>query len=211
LSSKFFGGKRMMLMTDIHVRSFTGAGLKPYLHSVAKLRTEVFREYPYFEEPDLDRETKYLRRLSSCKESIGVLIFDNTTLVGASLGHPLAIEEASLHRPFKEQNLEIESYFFFGDSSLLKAYRGRGIGHHFFDARESHVAHYKKFKHICFCVPDCLELDPQRPKDFIPLHDFWRKRGYTQHTEMKCTPYWKGVGEAHSTEKQMNFWIKEIH
>jgi GNAT superfamily N-acetyltransferase len=198
-----------MLMTDIHVRSFTGAGLKPYIHRVAKLRMEVFRDYPYFEEPDLDRETLYLRKIASCKESIGVLIFDNTTLVGASLGHPLNIEEASVQQPFKDKHLDVDSYFFFGDSALLKNYRGRGIGHHFFDAREAHVLHHKKFKHICFCVPDCPENDPQKPKDYIPLHDFWRKRGYIHHPEIKCTLLSKQLGEAHPKEIQMSFWIKD--
>jgi GNAT superfamily N-acetyltransferase len=201
----------MLLMTDIHIRSFTGTGLKPYLHSVAKLRIEVFREYPYFEEPDLDRETQFLKKLLSNKESIGVLIFDHTTLVGVSLGYPLSIEEPSLRRPFKERQLDVESYFFFGDSTLLKTYRGRGIGHHFFDAREAHVVHYKKFKHICFCVPDYLEVDPQRPKDFIPLHDFWRKRGYVQHSEIKCSLSWKMIGEVRLAEKQMVYWIKDLH
>ncbi|MGC1878446.1 MAG: hypothetical protein WA347_07755 [Rhabdochlamydiaceae bacterium] len=201
----------MFLMTDIHVRSFTGSGLKSYLHPVAKLRLEVFREYPYFKEPDLDRETQYLRKLFSSRESIGVLIFDNTTLVGASLGHPLSIEEASVHHPFKERDLNVESYFFFGDSALLKAYRGRGIGHHFFDGREAHVAHHQKFKHICFCVPDCPEVDPQRPKDYIPLHDFWRKRGYTQHPEMRCFLPWKMIGESTVAQKQMCYWIKDLH
>ena len=104
----------MLLMTDIHVRSFTGTGLKPYLHSVAKLRVEVFKEYPYFEEPDLEGETQLLKKLFLNKESIGVLIFDNTTLVGVSLGYPLSIEEPALHRPFKEKQLNVESYFFFG-------------------------------------------------------------------------------------------------
>ncbi len=201
----------MLLMTDIHVRSFTGTGLKSYLHSVAKLRMEVFREYPYFEEPDLDQEIRFLKKLFSNKESIGVLIFDNTTLVGVSLGYPLPVEEPSLHRPFKERQLNIESYFFFGDSTLLKTYRGRGIGHHFFDAREIHVAHYKKFKHICFCVPHDLETNPQRPKDFIPLHNFWRKRGYVQHPEMKCSHSWKVIGEASPTEKCMIYWVKDLH
>ena len=198
-------------MTDIHVRSFTGSGLKPYIHSIAKLRMEVFRDYPYFEEPDLEKEVQYLRKVFVHKESIGVLIFDNTTLVGVSLGYPLAIEEAAITLFFKEADKEIDSYFFFGDSALLKHYRGRGIGHHFFDAREAHIAHHKKYKHICFCVPDCKDPDPKKPKDFISLHDFWRKRGYIHHPEMKCYPIWKELEENSPTKKQLSFWIKDLH
>jgi GNAT superfamily N-acetyltransferase len=201
----------MMLMTDIHVRSFTGSGLKPYIHSVAKLRMEVFKDYPYFEDPDLNREMHYLKKISSHKETIGVLIFDNTTLVGVSLGYPLNIEEASLQRPLKERHFNIDSYFYFDDSALLKQYRGRGIGHHFFDAREAHVAQYKKYKHICFCAPNHPDPDPSRPKDFIPLVDFWRKRGYVHHPEIQCTLSWKKVEEPHPTEKTMSFWIKDLH
>jgi GNAT superfamily N-acetyltransferase len=198
----------MMLMTDIHVRSFTGPSLKPYLHSIAKLRMEVFKDYPYFEDPDIARETQYLRKIASHKETIGVLIFDNTTLVGVSLGSPFSIEEAALHRPFKERHLNIDSYFYFGDSALLKHYRGRGIGHHFFDAREAHVEAHKKYKHICFCALD--HNDSHRPKDFVSLVDFWRKRGYIYHPEMKCTLSWKNIGDAHPTEKHMAFWIKDL-
>ncbi len=200
-----------MLMTDIHVRSFTGSGLKPYIHTIAKLRAEVFREYPYFKEPDLERETQYLKKVAACKESIAVLIFDNTTLVGASLGYPFNIEEPAVQRPFKERHLNIDSYFFFGDSALLKHYRGRGIGHHFFDARETHVQHDKKFKHICFCVPDCPPRDPLKPKDYTPLHDFWRKRGYIHSPEIKCILSWKQVEQSRPVERHLSFWIKDLH
>jgi hypothetical protein len=199
-----------MLMTDIHVRSFTGSSLKPYLHSIAKLRMEVFKDYPYFEDPDLNRETQYLRKIAASKETIGVLIFDNTTLVGVSLGSPFNIEEPALHRPFQEHHRAIDSYFYFGDSALLKHYRGRGIGHHFFDAREAHVAQFKKFEHICFCAPHCCDPDPNRPKDYVPFVDFWRKRGYILHPELKCTLSWKKIDETHPTETQMSFWIKDI-
>jgi hypothetical protein len=201
----------MMLMTDIHVRSFTGSGLKTYLHPVAKLRMEVFKDYPHHENPDLDRETHYLKKICSNKEAIGVLIFDNTTLVGVSLGYPLCIEESALQHPFKERRLDINSYFYFGDPALLKQYRGRGIGHHFFDAREAHVAHFKKFKYICFCVPDCPNPDSHRPKDFVSLVDFWRKRGYLHHPEMKCQLFSKKTEEALPPGRQMSFWIKELY
>lgn len=115
----------MLLMTDIHVRSFTGSGIKPYVHSIAKLRMEIFREYPYFEEPHLERELQYLNMVCSCKEAISVLIFDGTTLVGVSLGLPLSIEEPAVLLPFKDKHIDTDSYFFFGDSALLKQYRGR--------------------------------------------------------------------------------------
>lgn len=198
------------MMTDIHVRSFTGSGLKPYLHSMAKLRMEVFCEYPYFEEPHLDHEIQYLKTVAACKESIGVLIFDNTTLVGVSLGYPLSIEEEAIQQPFKAKSLDIGEYFFFGDSALLKQYRGRGIGHHFFDARESHIQNSNKFKKICFCVPDCPENDPQKPEDYISLHDFWRKRGFVHAPEKKCILSWKHIGDSHPKERQMSFWIKNL-
>ena len=200
----------MLLMTDIHIRSFAGGGIKPYIHSIAKLRSEVLRDYPYFEEPDLNYNTQYLKTISSCKEAIAVLIFDNTTLVGVSLGYPLALESPDFQLPFKERNLPISSYYFFGESILLKPYRGRGIGHHFFDAREAHVSHLPAFKQICFCVPLQMESSAGRPSDFVPLHDFWRKRGYVNHPEMQIHVSRKRVEGIHPQESVMTFWIKEI-
>lgn len=199
----------MLLMTDIHVRSFTGSGIKPYVHSIAKLRMEIFREYPYFEEPHLERELQYLNMVCSCKEAISVLIFDGTTLVGVSLGLPLSIEEPAVLLPFKDKHLDTDSYFFFGDSALLKQYRGRGIGHHFFDAREAHVQQFKKYKHICFCVP--FPHEENEPQDYIPLDDFWRKRGYIHHPDMRCTLAWVELGKTEVSTKQMSFWIKDLH
>jgi len=200
----------MLLMTDIHIRSFSGAGIKPYIHSIAKLRSEVLRDYPYFEEPDLNYNTQYLKWISSCKEAIAVLIFDNTTLVGVSLGVPFSLEQHHLQLPFKEKDLDTSSYYFFGESILLKPYRGRGIGHHFFDAREAHVAHLPNFKHICFCVPMQLESCEGRPSDFVPLHDFWRKRGYMHHPEMQVNILRKRMEGGHLQENKMTFWIKDL-
>jgi hypothetical protein len=140
-----------------------------------------------------------------------VLIFDNTTLVGVSLGLPLSLEEEALQRPFIERGMDIDSYYYFGDPGLLKEYRGRGIRHHFFDARETHVTQYKKFKHICFCIPDCSETDPTRPTDCVSLTDFWRKRGYLYHPELKTTLFWKKLDETRGSKIQMRFWVKNLH
>lgn len=200
-----------MLMTDIHVRAFVGPALRTYLHSIAKLRTDVFRDYPYMEEPDLNRETLELRKYIASKESIGVLIFDNTTLVGVSLGIPLSLERDAIRKPFLDNLSDISSYFYFGESALLKQYRNRGIGHHFFDVREAHVKQFKKYKHICFFDPIRPEVESFKPVDYLPLHDFWRKRGYVHYPDLQCHVIWKEVHEEEATEKPLTFWIKDLH
>lgn len=199
-----------MLLIDIHVRAFTGATLKTYLHSLAKLRVDVFREYPYLREPNLLEETAYLKRFCTSKEAIGVLVFDNTTLVGASLGIPLSLETEEFQKPFLENALDPNAYFFFGESALLKNYRGRGIGHHFFDVREAHVLQYKKYKHICFCTPQRPENDPLKPPGYLLLNDFWRKRGYIHTPEFNTTLTWKEIGKKEPEAQVMTFWIKDI-
>jgi|SRR5579862_3226096 len=201
----------MLLMTDIHVRSFTGPHLKTYLHSIAKLLAEVFREYPYHQETNMEQQIKHIKDAAAHKESIAVLIFDNTTLVGASIGVPLVAESKEIQTPFLEQQLPIQNYYFFSASVLLKPYRGRGIGHHFFDVREAHVLHFKKYSHICFCSPLRPEPDPERPEDFLPLDDFWRKRGYIHHPDMQCHLPWTPVNTQHSETKTMTFWLKHLH
>lgn len=200
----------MLLVTDIHIRPFTGEKIKTYLHSLAKLMTEIFKEYPYMKEANIVQQTEYIKRAASYKEAIAVLIFDNTTLVGASLGLPLIGECKEIQQPFLDKNMNVNDIFFFSASLLLKPYRRRGIGHHFFDVREAHVLHHKKFSHISFCVPQMEEIDPLRPEDYLSLEDFWRKRSYVHHPEMQCTLPWSPIQADASREKRMTFWLKAI-
>lgn len=198
-----------MLMTDIHIRTFTGNAIRSYLPMIAKLRVDVFREYPYLKEPDLVQETQYLIRFSQHREAVAVLVFDNATLVGVSLGIPFSQEPAELQKPFLDKGLSPMDYFFFGDSALLKPYRRRGIGHHFFDIRETHVQQCKKYPFICFCVPKQNETDPQRPADYLFFDHFWRKRGYVP-ASLSAELLWKKLGETSSTPQEMLFWTKNL-
>lgn len=198
----------MLLLTDIHVRSFVGSSIKPHLHSIAKLRAEVLQDFPHCEEPNLSKETEYLKKVAAFKESITVLIFDRHTLVGCGNGYPLSLTDPSLIKPFKENDLPIETYFFLGEVLLLKQYRGRGMGHHLFDAREAHVFSLKEFKHICFCMP--LGGSEDRPPDFVSLDEFYRRRGYIQHFELKYSTSKICVRKQAPTEQMGIFWIKDL-
>jgi GNAT superfamily N-acetyltransferase len=200
----------MLTHSDIKVRTFTGSQVKTYLPSIARLRIEVFRDFPYLYEGNLDNEMQYLKKYASCKESIVVIIFDGSEIVGASTGIPLDFESASVKKPFAQNGMDTSQYFYFSESLLLKRYRGRGIGHHFFDLREAHVQQLKKYKYICFRCIARLQEHPQKPDDYIPLDDFWKKRGYVQHPEMEYSVSWPDIGEKEESEKPMAFWIKPI-
>jgi GNAT superfamily N-acetyltransferase len=140
-----------------------------------------------------------------------VIVFDGSKIVGASTGLPLKKEIEGLQKPFIEKHIDPNSIFFFSESVLLKAYRGRGIGHHFFDIREEYALQLKEFEQISFCCVSRPEHDTKRPKDYLPLDDFWRKRGFVSHPEMCYQFQSKDSDDEEYTEKTMVFWIKDLH
>src|SRR5690349_2392040 len=103
-----------MTQSEINIRTFTGATLKPYLPSIAKLRIEVFSEFPYLLKRGSKEEVSFLTKYTKSKDSIGVLVFDGSILVGVSTGMPLEQESKEIQKPFLENNYSpVSSYFFF--------------------------------------------------------------------------------------------------
>src|SRR3712207_8363574 len=58
-----------------------------------------------------------------------------------------------------------EAVYYFGESVLLPAYRRRGIGHAFFDAREQAALEYG-FRIAAFCAVERPADDPRMPPDY---------------------------------------------
>lgn len=199
-----------MAFPDIKICSYTGPNLKTYLPSIIRLRIEVLREYPYLCNRTIEQEREYLKKYKNCNDAIAVIVFDGSKIVGTSIGIPLRQQSATIQKPFLEAHLKPASYFYFGESFLLKNYRGRGIGHHFYDLREQHVQNLKKFQYISFCPMSRPEDHPQKPVDYIYPVEFWRKRGYVENPELKCTRIWQDTDQETPSEKQLTFWIKPV-
>lgn len=200
-----------MLLTEIAFHTFTGSSIRPYLPSIARLSVEVYKEYPYLCDTSLEKEIEFLHKYVECEESIVVLIFEGSMIVGASTGIPLDQEPEFVKRPFEQKKLDVSKFYYFGESLLLKHYRGRGIGHHFFDLRESFVRKHSRYDHLCFAHIDRPEDDPLKPDDYRPLDDFWRKRGFVHHKDMKAYFMWKELDEDVESPKELSFWIKDLH
>src|SRR5690606_6621356 len=121
----------------IRIERFRGAAVRPHLEALAGLRIAVFREWPYLYQGDLDYEAGYLAAYAKSAGSVFVLAFDGDQVVGAATGIPMADETEAFLKPVRERGIAPERMFYFGESVLLPAYRGQGIGNRFFDGREA--------------------------------------------------------------------------
>lgn len=194
----------------LHIESLTGPAIRPYLDVVARLRIAVFRDFPYLYDGSIDYETDYLAAYSACEESLFVLAYAEDEIVGASTGIPLAAETAALQQPFRAHGLAVESVFYFGESVLLRPYRGRGVGHRFFDAREGYARQLGRFTHTAFCAVERPMDHALRPADYRPLDTFWARRGYHCDRHLQARMGWKDVDQAASTDKTMIFWLRRL-
>src|SRR4051812_9034377 len=113
-----------------------GQAIESVFDDLAKLRITVFRDFPYLYEGTEVYEKEYLKIYSNSAKSFLFAIYDGDSMVGATTCIPLQDETEDIQAPFKEAGFDIESIFYFGESILLRSYRGLGLGHRFFDARE---------------------------------------------------------------------------
>lgn len=182
----------------------------PHLEDLARLRIEVFREFPYLYEGSLEYELRYLKTLSESPRGVLVAARDGETLVGASTGLPLADAESAFQEPFVRLGKSPDRFFYFAESVLRQAYRGGGIGHQFFEHRIAHVRQFPEFLQVCFCAVDRPQDHPARPQNYRPLDAFWSRIGFVQHPELVCTFPWQDVGESKESDKQMTFWLRSL-
>jgi len=195
-------------MSSIRILCLTGSSILPYIDALAELRIRVFREFPYLYDGSFAYEQKYLKRYTSSDKTVVVLALDGDKVVGASTGMPMSDEDPMVWKPFESARLNPKNYFYFGESVLLQAYRGQGIGVRFFQEREAHALRLG-YTRTTFCAVDRPVDHPRKPADYQPLHAFWKKRGYKIHLELKATFKWQDLDEDSESDKLLTFWIKE--
>ena len=191
------------------IRTFSGTEAMRYLPDLARLRITVFRDFPYLYDGDLAYEERYLSTYAGSEGSIFVFAFDGDRVVGASTGTPMAAETDEVKAPFLASGRDPKDYFYFGESVLLAAYRGHGIGVAFFAKREAQ-ARRLGFRYTTFCAAERPADHPRRPVDYVPLDAFWHKRGYHHYPELRTTFTWRDLDEEAESEKPLSFWIKDL-
>ena len=192
----------------MRLRALTGDTLAAALDDVARLRIEVFAAYPYLYDGDLAYERRYLEPYRA-QDAIVVGAFEGAELVGAATGMPLAAHADDFAVAFEGTGIALEDVFYCAESVLLPEYRGQGIGHAFFEYRESH-ARRLGFDHAAFCAVLRPEDHPMKPEGYRPLDAFWRARGYAPLDGITAQFGWRDMGEEAESLKRLQVWMRAL-
>jgi GNAT superfamily N-acetyltransferase len=193
----------------ISITKATGEDLGTLLGELAALRVRVFRDWPYLYQGDLAYEAEYLRTYLRSPDAAIFVASAGAEVIGASTCLRLVDETANVRAPFEARGWD-PANFFFGESVLLPAWRGRGIGVAFFEHREAHARAVSGCAYACFCGVVRPANHPARPAGFVPLDAFWARRGYTRFGDLSCQMSWTDLGETARTEKTLVFWMKSL-
>lgn len=188
---------------------YRGPQITPWLDDVARLRLMVFNTWPYLYQGAAAYERDYLAAYAKSQDSLFVLAFVDGQVVGASTALPLVDETPAFCKPFADRQIPVESVFYFGESVLLPEYRGRGIGHAFFDHREAQARASGRFHWTAFCSIDRDAGDSRRPLEYRANDAFWHKRGYQRQAGMTMHLPWEetGLGEV---IHPLTFWLRRL-
>jgi GNAT superfamily N-acetyltransferase len=195
---------------EIAIRRLRGDAIVTWLDAVAALRIEVFRAWPYLYDGDAAYEREYLRAYVDSADSVCVLALHDDHVVGASTGLPLADDGAEFQAPWRAAGRDVDDVFYFGESVLLPEFRGRGLGHRFFDEREAHARELGRFAVTAFAAVDRDPADPRRPPGHRDNDVFWTGRGYVRDPALTMRLAWRETGEADESEKPLTFWRRAI-
>jgi GNAT superfamily N-acetyltransferase len=196
-------------MTELRVETVTGGDVLHYLSALAVLRIEVFREWPYLYDGDVAYEERYLAPYASAPDTVVAIAWAGDELVGAATAMPLAAHSDEVAPPLVTAGFDPATVYYFGESVLRRAFRGRGLGHRFFDEREG-FARARGYRTAAFCAVDRPADHPERPADYVPLDRFWSKRGFVRRPDIVGSFAWKDLDDDAETAKPMVFWVKDL-
>ncbi|MEM6579455.1 MAG: GNAT family N-acetyltransferase [Pseudomonadota bacterium] len=193
----------------IRLERLTGDALTERLDALAGLRITVFRDWPYLYDGDIEYEQAYLQTYRQSTAAILVAAFYGDRLIGAATGTPMEDHAEDFALALADCGHPLSDIFYCAESVLLPEYRGQGLGHAFFDAREAHARDLGR-THAAFCAVMRPYDHPRRPAGYRPLDAFWRKRGYAPLDGAIAHYRWKDIDQPGQTDHPLQFWMRAL-
>lgn len=198
-------------MGEISFVLVKGNDLQNYFKDIARIRITVFKEWPYLYLGSEDYEREYLQVYFKNERSLGILVKDADQVVGISTLMPLDGEHEDLKNPLLQAGYDISRIFYYSESCLLPAYRGKGIYKEFFRLREEHVRSFgADYDKVCFCSVIRPDNHPLRPRDYRPLDPIWQSFEFNKVENPKMSYDWTDLNESEETKKYLSVWFKDL-
>jgi GNAT superfamily N-acetyltransferase len=196
------------MSAGLRFETLRGETLRAWLPRLAGLRIAVFRDWPYLYDGDAAYEEGYLAAYAESPGAAVVAAIEGDRAVGCATCQPMAEATPRVREAFLARGMDPARWCYFGESVLLRAYRGRGAGVRFFELREAH-ARALGLQAAAFCAVTRNDNDPRRPPDYVPLDAFWQRRGYVRRADISVVFDWKEVGDDRETPHALGFWVKD--
>jgi|TARA_R110000850_G_scaffold275733_2_gene415629 GNAT superfamily N-acetyltransferase len=180
------------------------------LDDLARLRIEVFADWPYLYDGDAAYEAQYLKHFAASPGAVVVAARDvNGAMVGAATGAPLSDHADEFAAPFARIGLDPDDFFYLAESVLLPEYRGQGAGRQFFQMREA-AARAQGFEHTVFASVVRPDDHPAKPLNDHTLHAFWERLGYEPYSGLLAEFSWRDIGAAAESLKPLQVWGRQL-
>lgn len=200
----------MSLPAEISVLSRRGSEIRPFIEALGRLRIEVFHEFPYLYEGDLDYEKEYLLTYLRTPNSFAFLVFQNDELVGATTAIAMEDEDPRFQKPLAEKGIPAREVVYFGESILRGSLRGLGLGKRFMSERLAFARSLPGRRYAAFCSVIRASDHPLRPSGYQPLDPFWQSQGFAKVPNAVADYDWKDIGEKQESAKKLQFWIRSL-
>lgn len=184
--------------------------IENYIDVIANLRITIFKEYPYLYNGDFTYEQKYLKKFLQTPDSLICVAYDEGQIVGAITALPLMYEEELVKEPFLNQDIPLNTIFYYSEALILEKYRKKGIGIKMFKVVEEKIISMEKYTYFTFAAIERSESHPQKPKEYQSPYPFFRKIGFQQRKDLVCHMSWKEIDKTQESIQSLYFWTKEM-
>ena len=201
----------LSIQGTIHLETFTGQAIVPYVKDITTLSLIIYKEYPYLYDGTEEDYLPAIEHYSHSEKGIACVLFDDTKPIGVAIGMPISEMREKYQQPFLHARPEEnpDEIFYLGELLLLKEYRGQGFGKQMYLELERLVIE-ENFKKICFCKSNEDDPDPSiMPENYRPLDEFWKKLEF-ERCDVSVSVYWKNIFETDESPHELVYWIKSI-
>ncbi|MCO7222853.1 GNAT family N-acetyltransferase [Pleionea sp. CnH1-48] len=197
-------------MSEFSIRLLTNEEVRQNIPSIARLRIDIFSEYPYLYQGGFDYESKYLSKFNDTPDSIIVTLSQDNTVVGAITGLPLQYEDDDVQSPWQKKEGDVASMYYFSEILLYPRVRGRGYGKRLFQFAEEAIQELGRYSEFLIATVIREDDHPGRPENYSSLEPLWRSLGYEKRDDKVCHISWREIGEESESDKPLVFWRKSI-